>query len=78
MYTYSKLTISRLQVSVGNLILELSTRCVRMGGVETQVVLVLYARLKVSKCPSAQCYYRADALQEFSPRQVNEGGQKNN
>ena len=42
MYTYNKSTVLRLQVSVGNLILELSTRCVRMGGVETQVVRVLY------------------------------------
>ena len=32
----------RLQVSVGNLMLEFSTRCVRMVGVETQVVRVLY------------------------------------
>ena len=36
--------VLRLQVSVGNLILELSKKCVRIRGVETQVVCVLYVR----------------------------------
>ena len=31
----NELTVPRLQVSVGNLILELSTRYERIGGVET-------------------------------------------
>ena len=37
MYSYNKFIVLRLQVSVGNLILELSARCVRIRGVETQM-----------------------------------------
>ena len=43
--SYNKLIVLRLQVSVRNLILELSTRCVRI----TRVVEVS------ERCPSAQC-----------------------
>ena len=55
MYSYNKVIVLRiLQVSVGNLILELSTICMRIGGVETQVVRVLYVRLKKLSAPSGQ------------------------
>ena len=47
--------VLRLQVSVGNLILELSTRCVRKRGVETQMRARITRVIKVSEWhPSAQ------------------------
>ena len=39
--SYNKSINLRLQVSVGNLILELSTRCVRIRGLETRIARVI-------------------------------------
>ena len=56
MYSYNKSVVLRLQVSAGDLILELSTRCVRIRGVETQLHARITRVIKVSKlCPSTQC-----------------------
>ena len=46
-------------------------RCRDAG--RTRIIRVI----DVLKCPSAQCYIRAGTLQKFSPRHVNQGGQKN-
>ena len=56
MYSYNKLIVLRLQVSVGNLILESSIRCVRKRGVETQMRARITRVIKVSEwTPSVQC-----------------------
>ena len=56
MYSYNKLIVLRLQVSIGNLILELSTKCVRIRGVETQMRARITRLIKVSEWrTSAQC-----------------------
>ena len=56
MFSCNKLVVLRLKVSVGNLILELSTRCVHVREVETQMRARITRMVKVSEwCPSAQC-----------------------
>ena len=56
MYSYNKLIVLRLQVIVGNLILELSIRFVRKRGVETRMRARITRVIKVYKWrPSAQC-----------------------
>ena len=54
-YSYNKLIVLRLQVCVGNLILELSTRCVRIRGVKPQMCARFIRVVKVSEwCLSAK------------------------
>ena len=56
MYSYNKLIVLRIQGRIGNLILELSIRCVRKRGVETQMRARITRVIKVSKWrPSARC-----------------------
>ena len=56
MYSYNKSIVLRLQVSAGNLRLELSTGCVRIKGVETFMHARFTRVIKDSEwCPSAQC-----------------------
>ena len=56
MFSYNKLIVLRLQVSVGDLILDLSTRCVHVRGIETQMRARITRMIKVSEwCLSAQC-----------------------
>ena len=53
MYSYNKLIVLRLQISAENLILELSIRCVRKRGVETQM-LARITRVKVRNSESEE------------------------
>ena len=80
MYSYNELMVLRLQVSVENLILELSTRYVRIGGVMTQVLRVLYVWQKFLSALSLQCSVCTVVLVlcRNLARHVNKSEQNNN